>query len=189
MVGAKALGLGIGLAHVLAFLGLAIPLIALAMVDLGLRVNPYLAWTTTRCSSGRWGLSGLRGRRRSSRCRGWCWGWCWRRCSRGRCGWRRAGPGRGGVPIFYPLVPRAGAFFRGGSCVCAVLAHTGGVGRSTGRRLRQTHRRADEPGSNQHRLDRDSHEQFPFAIKHRYWMTTYPERPTAPADARRRHLQ
>ena len=62
--GVEALGLGVGLAHVTALLGLAVVAVALAVVDLGCLVGPHLASAAARsgCSGGRRGGLGGDGR-------------------------------------------------------------------------------------------------------------------------------
>ena len=149
VIGVIALGYRIGLRHVLAALGLAVPLIGGAVVDLAAGIDPDQAGSTAgrlRHRRRRAALAGLR-RGRSRRCgRGRCRrSRCGRRCSSGRCSSRcRGGSGprtvRGGIPILNPLVSMAGASLRSARPIRAVLAQARGPCRSTGRRCCLRHR-------------------------------------------------
>lgn len=131
MVRASALCLGIGFAHVLAFLRLPVPTIPRAVIDLRRSVDPNLSRRTTRGSRAAGDLRthrrACRRRRRGSwsgrgpRCRSCCGG---RRGRRGRCRRRCTFRSRGDSRLVDPTVMTAGAFAR--RCRgCSVLAQHG----------------------------------------------------------------
>ena len=153
VIGMIALGNRIGLGHVLAGLGLAIPPIRGAVVHLAGAIHPDETRSAAGCLSHARSGTALRGggrlsggrRRCSSRCRSCRW-----RCSRSRrrsCRRRRAARAR--VPVLNTLMAVACAAFGGARPVGAVLTQARRACGSAGRRRRlcQGKRRSQYTGT------------------------------------------
>lgn len=127
VIGAGAHGLGLGFAHVLAGLGLAVPPGALAMVDLAAGIDPHFARAATggrgACGGGFVG----RGRHAGRRCHG-----------AGRC----LGRALGAVPFLDSLMARAGAALVRAAVRGAVLAQGGNAWGGRSRRAGRQRGRA-----------------------------------------------
>jgi hypothetical protein len=149
MVRMRALGLGVGLRHIRAFLGLAVVARPGAVIDVARSIHPHQTRTAARslrhCRSLRRRRRWLRGRCRN-RTRSWschlrrCSSWRRHRtwCShRGRSSCRSSRSSRSRrIPLLYALVPTASSALARGPCISAVVAKTRGVRRLWPRRGR-----------------------------------------------------
>jgi hypothetical protein len=166
MIRMRPFGLCIGLTHIRPSLGLSVISRSIAVVDVAIGINPYHAWTATRCLRRCRGLSRrrrLRGRSRHGTrswschlrgCRtGRCHGtWCnhrGRRCRRSLR--RRRSFGR--VPLLHTLMPPASPLFAGGRRISSILALSG----RSRRRLGHCYLRRQKPRCNRHPTNRCPH--------------------------------
>ena len=161
MIWMSALGLGIGLGHIRPFLGFAVVVRPVAVVDVARRIDPNQARTASRrlrhCSSlrrrgrlRRWSWS-----RSSRRSRGWslCY-WRWsRRRGRGCCRSLRLCRRSRRVPLLHALMPPTCPLFAGGCRIRSILALTGRACRC----LRRHHLRGKKPRRHRHQTNRYLH--------------------------------
>jgi hypothetical protein len=154
MVRMGALGLRIGLRHIRAFLGLAVVVRSIAVVDVARSIHPNHARSAARRLRHRRSLRSrrrLRRRSRSSRRGGsrsrnlgsnrrWRWSRRWSYRSRR-------------IPLLHALVPTAGPLFAGSRRISSVFTLTG----SSGRCLSHRNLRAQKPHRNRHQMNRCLH--------------------------------
>jgi hypothetical protein len=179
MIRMSALSLRIGLGHIRAFLGLAVVVRPIAVVNVARRIDPH----QTRTASSRLGhrrsfrrRRSLCGRRRWS-CRGRRCSWRSRsggslgssRCSRrsrscrslgcSRCSWRgrSLGSSRCGrslcIPLLHALMSPASPLFAGGSRISSILA----LSCRSGRRLSHRRLNRQKPRRNRHQTNHCPH--------------------------------
>jgi len=159
MVRMGALGLRIGLRHIRAFLGLAVVVRPVAMIDIARSIHPHQARTAAcrlrhrrRLRSGR----SLRRRSRSSRrsrSRNLRSSWRWRgsRSSRWSCRSRC-------IPLLHTLVPAASPLFAGRRRISSILTLSGRSCRCPRRCLSHRNLRCQNPRRNRHQTNRCLHE-------------------------------
>jgi hypothetical protein len=159
MVRMGALGLRIGLRHIRAFLGLAVVVRPIAVVDVARSIHPNHAGSAARRLRHRRSLRSRRRLRRRSRSsrggsrsrnlgsnRRWCWSRRRRWCRRWSCRSSR-------IPLLHTLVPTASPLFAGGRRVGSILALSG---RSC-RCLSHRNLRSQKSSRNRHQTNRCLH--------------------------------
>ena len=166
MIRMRPLGLCIGLTHIRPSLGLAVVSRSIAVVDVAIGINPYHAWTATRCLGHRGSLRRRRRLRGRSRHGSWSWSCHLWRCRSGRCngtwcnhrgrscrGSLRRCRSFGRIPLLHALMSPASPLFTGGSRISSILALSG----RSRRRLSHRYLRRQKPGCNRHPTNRCPH--------------------------------